>query len=87
MVVHDIGERPIAGATVTAAWTGAVVKTSTCVTDLTGKCVMKSGTLSYGRSWVTTNVTTVVAPGSVYDPSASHNQSGTLTPTITMYRP
>jgi PKD repeat protein len=87
VVVHDTGERPIAGATVTAAWTGAVVKTSTCVTDVVGKCVLKSGTLSYGRSWVTLNVTTVVAPGSVYDPAANHNQSGTRTATITMNRP
>jgi PKD repeat protein len=87
VVVHDTGERPIAGATVTAAWTGAVVKTSSCVTDATGKCVLKSGTLSYSLSWVTTNVTTVVAPNSVYDPTANHTQSGTGTATITMYRP
>jgi PKD repeat protein len=86
-VVHDAGERPIAGATVTAAWTGAVVKTSTCVTDVAGKCVLKSGTLSYGRSWVTLNVTTVVAPGTLYDPTANHNQSGTRTATITLNRP
>jgi PKD repeat protein len=86
-VVHDAGERPVAGATVTAAWTGAVVKTSTCVSDVTGKCVLKSGTLSYGRSWVTLNVTAVTAAGSVYAPSANHNQSGTPTPTITMTRP
>jgi PKD repeat protein len=86
-VLHDTGERPIAGATVTAAWTGAVVKTSTCVTDVAGKCVLKSGTLSYGRSWVTLNVTTVVAPGTLYDPTANHTQSGTRTATITLNRP
>ena len=86
-VVHDTGERPVAGATVTAAWTGAVVKTSTCVTDVTGKCVLKSGTLSYGRSWVTLNVTAIVAPGNVYDPSANHNQTGARIATITMNRP
>jgi PKD repeat protein len=85
-VLHDIDERPIAGATITAAWTGAVVKTSTCVTDWAGKCVLKSGTLSYGRSWVTLNVTAVTAPG-VYDATANHNASGTRTPAITMNRP
>jgi hypothetical protein len=63
------------------------VKTSTCVTDVAGKCVLKSGTLSYGRSWVTLNVTTVVAPGTLYDPTANHNQSGTRTATITLNRP
>jgi len=85
-VLHDIDERPIAGATITAAWTGAVVKTSTCVTDWAGKCVLRSGTLSYGRSWVTLNVTAVTAPG-VYDATANHNASGTRTPAITMNRP
>jgi PKD repeat protein len=87
VVLHDVAERPIAGATVTAAWTGAVVKTSTCVTDWAGKCVLKSGTLSYGRYWVTLNVTAVTAPGSVYDSTANHNSSGTRTPTITLNRP
>jgi PKD repeat protein len=86
-VLHDTDERPVAGATVTAAWTGAVVKTATCVTDLAGKCVLKSGTLSYGRTWVTLNVTAVAAPGSVYDATANHNASGTRTPTITFNRP
>ena len=86
-ILHDIDERPVAGATVTAAWTGAVVKTSTCVTDAAGKCVLKSGTLSYGRSWVTLNVTAVAAPGSVYDATANHNASGTRTPAITVNRP
>jgi PKD repeat protein len=88
VLLHDAAERPIAGATLTAAWTGAVVTTVTCVADATGKCVLKSGTLSDGRSWVTLNVTAVVAPGSiVYDPTANHNQSGTRTTTITMNRP
>jgi probable HAF family extracellular repeat protein len=85
--IHDAAERPIAAATLTAAWTGAVVKTVTCVTDATGKCVLTSGTLSYGRSWVTLNVTAAAAPNSVYDPTANHNQSGARTTTITMNRP
>jgi len=87
VVVHDAGERPIAGATVTAAWTGAVVKTSTCVTDVAGKCVLKSGTLSHLLSWVKLNVTSVAAPGSVYDAAGNHNESGTRTATFTLNRP
>jgi len=71
---------------VTAAWTGAVVKTSTCVTGWAGTCVLKSGTLSYGRSWVAVNVTAAASSG-VYDPTANHNTSGTRTPTITLNRP
>jgi len=86
-VLHDVDDRPIAGATITAAWTGAVVKTSTCLTDWAGKCVLKSGTLSYGRSWVALNVTAVAASGSVYDSSANHNAAGARTPAITFNRP
>ena len=86
-VVHDSSEQPIAGAAVTAAWTGAVVKTVTCVTDAAGTCVLKSGTLSYGRSTVTLNVTAVAAPGSVYEPASNHNQAGTKTLSITLNRP
>ena len=87
VAVHAADERPIAGAAVTAAWTGAVVKTSTCVTGAAGTCVLKSGTLSYGRSTVTLNVTTVASPDSAYNPAFNHNQSGTRTTTFTLIRP
>ena len=33
VTLHGLDERPIAGATVTAVWSGAVVKTVTCVTN------------------------------------------------------
>ena len=87
VVLHDAAERPVAGATLTAAWSGAVAKTVSCTTDAAGKCVLNSGTLSYGRSWVTLNVTGAVAPTGVYDPAGNHNQSGTRTATFTLNRP
>jgi hypothetical protein len=66
LAAHGADERPGAGATLTVAWTGAVVKTSTCVTGSTGQCTIQSGTLSYGRSWVTLTVTSVSMPLSTY---------------------
>jgi hypothetical protein len=57
------------------------------VTDVAGKCVMKSGTLSQLLSWVKLNVTAVAAPGSVYDAAGNHNGSGTRTATFTLNRP
>ena len=36
VAAHGADERPIAGATITAAWTGGVTKTSTCITARTG---------------------------------------------------
>ena len=85
--IHGSNERPIAGATVTAVWSGALVKTVTCVTDLSGRCTFKSGTLSYLRSTVTLNVTSVVAPNSGYEPASNHNEAGTAGPAYTLIRP
>ena len=87
VAVHGADERPVAGAAVVAAWTGAVVKTSSCVTDAAGTCVLKSGTLSYQRSTVTLNVTAVAVPENTYEPSANHNQAGARTTAFTLIRP
>ena len=62
VAAHGADERPIAGATITVSWTGAVVKTASCITASNGQCTLRSGTLSYGRSWVTLAVTNVAAP-------------------------
>jgi PKD repeat protein len=87
ITVHGLDERPIAGAAVTAAWTGAVVKTVSCVTNAAGSCVLKSGTLSYRRSSVTLDVTGVTSAGSVYDPAENHTAAGVPAPALTLYRP
>jgi PKD repeat protein len=86
LAAHGTDERPIAGATITVAWTGAVVKTSTCVTGSTGQCTIQSGTLSYGRSWVTLTVTNVSMPLSTYSGAANHTLSGPGS-AVTMIRP
>jgi PKD repeat protein len=85
--IHGLNERPIAGATVTAVWSGALVKTVTCVTDLSGRCTFKSGTLSYLRSTVTLNVSSVAAPNSVYEAGPNHDDSGVTVPAFTLFRP
>ena len=86
VTLHSFDEQPIAGATVTATWSGAVTRTVTGVTDATGRCVLKSGTLSYLKSKVSLNVTTAAAPNSVYDPAANHDAAGSM-PTLTLIRP
>jgi hypothetical protein len=87
VVVHDADERPIADATVTAVWSGAVAKTVTVVTDANGRAVLKSGTLSYGRPTVTLNVTAVTAPNSVYDSAANHDAASGRMTALTLMRP
>jgi PKD repeat protein len=85
---HGADERPIAGATVTARWTGAVVKTATCVTAADGLCKFKSGTLSMLRSWVSLSIAAVQAPLGDFDGAATHNQlEGGTTSTVTFIKP
>ena len=86
VTVHGANERLVPGATVTAAWSGALVKTVTCVTNASGLCVLKSGTLSYGRSSVTLTVTGVTAPNSTFNAAASHSATR-LTAGLTLLRP
>ena len=87
VAVHGADERPVAGAAVTAVWTGAVAMTSSCVTDVAGQCLLKSGTLSYRQLTVTLNVTNVAAPDHTYDRSANHDQAVVRTTALTLIRP
>jgi PKD repeat protein len=86
VTIHGADERIIPGARVTAAWSGAVVKTVRCVTKSNGTCVLKSGTLSYLRSTATLSVTSVVARRSVFNSGASHDPTR-LTSPFTLVRP
>ena len=55
-------------------------------TSAAGSCVLKSGTLSYGRSTVALNVTGVAALNSIYDPQANHTPTAGTT-ALTLLRP
>jgi len=57
------------------------------VTDVNGRAVLKSGTLSHDRATVTLNVTAVAAPSSRYDAGANHDAAGRSTTMLTMVRP
>jgi hypothetical protein len=86
VAAHGADERPIADATITVAWSGAVTKTSSCVTAASGQCTLQSGTLSYLRSSVTLTVTNVAAPQSTYAGPANHTPGGPGS-AVTMTRP
>jgi hypothetical protein len=86
--VHGADERPIAGATLAASWSGAQSKAVSCVTDATGRCTFKTGTLGKDRTSVTFTVTSASAPLSVYMPMANHNNTGSGTSSaVTLIRP
>jgi PKD repeat protein len=88
VAVHGRDERSIAGATVSAAWSGALSKTISCVSDAAGSCVFSTGTLSGSRQSVTLTVTGVTASGGAYDPLGNHDASGSATgPSVTYIKP
>jgi PKD repeat protein len=86
--VHGADERPIAGATISAYWSGGWSRVTSCVTDTTGRCTFKTNPIGMDRASVTFTVTSVSAPLSVYDTSANHNDTGSGTSTsVTLLRP
>jgi PKD repeat protein len=74
--IHGGDERIVAGATITAAWSGALTKTVTCTTSSAGVCTFKSGTLSMWRGTVTLTVLSVALPDGDYHPAGNHNLAG-----------
>jgi hypothetical protein len=85
IAVHGANEQPISGATVSAAWTGALTRSVSCVTGATGRCTFKSGTLSMLRSWVTLTVTNVSVRNGTYRASANHGLVGNSAGTAVGY--
>jgi len=87
---HGADERPIRGATITASWTGAFTKTVSCVTSTTGRCTLKSASMSVLNPSVSLAITGVSAPPAVYDGSADHNAMGdanVVTSSVTFVKP
>jgi PKD repeat protein len=74
---HGADERVIAGATLTATWSGS--RTVSCVTGTDGRCTFDTGALSAKQSSVTLTVLGVSAPSSVYQPPANHDPAGNAT--------
>ena len=78
-VVHGADERPIAGATISAAWSGGWSRVVACVTDATGRCTFKTNPIGMDRTSVTFTVTGVSTPLGVYSATANHNNTGSGT--------
>jgi len=86
--VHGADERPIAGATITAAWSGGWSRVVTCVSDATGRCAFKTNPIGVDRTSVTFTVTSVSAPLSVYTATTNHNNTGSgSSSSVTVIRP
>ena len=76
ITVHDGQEAPVAGATVTGAWSNGATGSVTCTTGTTGTCVVRKTNLKTSVGAVTFTVTGVSKSGVTYIPAANHDVDG-----------
>jgi subtilisin len=74
-IIHDDAHKNVEGATVTAAWTGALTKTVSAVTDRKGKVKFNTGRLKSGTS-VTLTIIDVTHSALTYESTDNHDPDG-----------
>jgi hypothetical protein len=73
ITVHDSGDAPVSGATVSGSWSAGATGSASCVTNASGQCsVSKTGLRSNVNS-VTFTVSNVTKSGSTYNSGANHD--------------
>jgi len=86
ITVHDNGENPISGATVTGSWSAG--GSNSCVTDVKGQCSLSKGNLKGSQSIVTFTVDNVSYSSYTYQSADNHDPDGDSNGTnITIYTP
>jgi hypothetical protein len=74
ITVHDSGEAPVAGATVSGNFSGGTSGSASCITDGAGQCTVTSSNANNGNS-VTFTVASV-SGSSPYNSGANHDPDG-----------
>ena len=87
--IHGPGEAVVAGALVTAAWSGGTSGSASCTTGTDGTCTVQKTKLSRTAvPNVSMTVTDVTRSGMTYEPAANHDPDGDSSgTTITVVRP
>jgi len=80
ILVHGGNERPISNARVDFAWSGALVRTGSCVTDAAGACTVGTGSIK--GATVTLTVTAVSAASSTYMKGSNHGTAAGASVTV-----
>jgi PKD repeat protein len=75
VTVHDNDEATVAGATVSATWSGALTGSVSATTDYRGIAVFSTGNMTSGTQVVLT-VDNVAASGAEYDETVNHDPDG-----------
>jgi len=76
ITVHDGNEAPLAGATVSGAWSGGASGSSSCVTDGQGQCTVARSNIKGNQSSATFAVTDVAEGAHLYQPIDNHDPDG-----------
>lgn len=73
VTIHAQGETPVAGATVTGAWSNGTTGSASCVTDASGTCSVTKSNVARNTISVTLTVTNVTHPSYDYAAGANHD--------------
>jgi hypothetical protein len=76
ITVLDQNGAPAAGATVSGNWSGGVISSGSCVTDVSGKCTITRALIRNTIQSVTFTVTNVSAAEFAYNPGANTDPDG-----------
>ena len=88
VTVHNASHQPVAGATVTGTWGGALSGTGTCTTGSSGTCVITSGAVRKRDSTVTFTISGIAASSVTYAAGDNHDPDGSSTgTTIVIVKP
>ena len=89
LAVHETDERVAGGATITAAWGGAIARTVSCTTNTAGRCTVRSNALAMDQPSVSLTLTGITAPAATYGSALNHSAIGgaSVTSTVLFNRP
>ncbi len=71
--IHDAREQPVARATVSGKWSDGDTGSGSCVTDLSGRCIVSSDPIPLQKSTTAFTVTNVTQTTLSYDASSNHD--------------
>jgi thermitase len=81
LMVHDAAHQPVAGASVSGAWSGGTSGTGTCTTSANGWCSIVSSSIRKRDASARFTVSGVAASGLAYAESQNHDPDGDSTGT------
>ncbi len=82
VTVHNSGEGPVSGATVSGSWSNGTSGSAACATNASGQCTITKTNLRGNVSSVTFTVNNVTSSGNTYNAGANHDPDGSSNGTV-----